>query len=58
MEISSCGDCRFRVLKGGIWDDHPRWLRTDIGDEGKTNLWTDTTGFRCARVLSPCVQSR
>ena len=47
------GDCSRRVLRGGSWNDDPRWLRSAVRDRVATDIRSYTLGFRVARTLVP-----
>ena len=47
------GDCGYRVLRGGSWDDKPGNLRTASRGRGTTDDRSDSIGFRVARTLTP-----
>ena len=49
---TSGGDCRSRVLRGGLWQDSPRRLRSDLRnryDAGRRSL--SSVGFRVVRTI-------
>jgi formylglycine-generating enzyme required for sulfatase activity len=41
-----------RVLRGGSWDDEPRWLRSAARSCTNPQVRNDTWGFRLARTLT------
>ena len=47
------GDCSWRVLRGGSWLGHPRYLRSALRDRYSTGLRSLYDGFRVARTLTP-----
>jgi formylglycine-generating enzyme required for sulfatase activity len=49
---TSGGYCGHRVLRGGSWDDGPRYLRAAIRYKSGTGLRGIFNGFRVARTLS------
>ena len=47
------GECGRRVLRGGSWDDDPRFLRSANRDWYSTGYRNYYLGFRVARTLTP-----
>ena len=47
------GECGRRVLRGGSWDDSPRYLRSAYRGRGTTGGRIIIAGFRVARTLTP-----
>ena len=47
------GDCSLRVLRGGSWDDNPRYLRSAIRFRITTSNRYYYNGFRVARTITP-----
>jgi formylglycine-generating enzyme required for sulfatase activity len=45
------GDCRVRVLRGGSWDNYPRFSRSADRDGLTSDLRNSDFGFRVARTL-------
>ena len=45
------GNCGRRVLRGGSWDNGPRYLRSGNRSRGDAGLRLDNDGFRVARTL-------
>ena len=45
------GDCARRVLRGGSWDDLPRFLRSANRNWYTAGFRLDDVGFRVARTL-------
>ena len=50
---TSGGDCTARVLRGGSWDDSPRFLRSAYRFRFSTGNRNNFDGFRIARTLTP-----
>ncbi|MBK7849361.1 MAG: SUMF1/EgtB/PvdO family nonheme iron enzyme [Zoogloea sp.] len=46
-------DCSNRVLRGGSWDDNPRFARSAVRGWSSTGRRDSDLGFRLARTLSP-----
>ena len=46
-------DCALRVLRGGSWDDGPRYLRSPDRGRSSTTGRGDRHGFRVARPVTP-----
>ncbi|WP_210168252.1 SUMF1/EgtB/PvdO family nonheme iron enzyme [Prosthecomicrobium hirschii] len=50
--VNTTDDCKYRVLRGGSWDDDPRYLRAAVrGRYNPGNRYFDN-GFRVARTLT------
>jgi formylglycine-generating enzyme required for sulfatase activity len=47
------GACTRRVVRGGSWDNLPRYLRSAYRNRNGTDFWYYTFGFRVARTLTP-----
>ena len=47
------GDCSVRVMRGGSWTNHPRFLRSASRDRSITSGRGLYYGFRVARTLTP-----
>jgi len=47
------GECKYRVLRGGSWNDSPRYLRSAYRLGSSPDFRYNTIGFRLARTLSP-----
>lgn len=47
------GGCRERVLRGGSWDNNPRYLRSADRVRNETGNRINNFGFRVARTLAP-----
>jgi formylglycine-generating enzyme required for sulfatase activity len=45
------GECRNRVLRGGSWNDDPKYLRAANRHQGAADARTNALGFRVARTL-------
>ncbi len=45
------GDCSGRVLRGGSWDNFPRYLRSAYRNRNTSNATNFNLGFRLARTL-------
>ena len=48
-----CGDCAWRVLRGGSWIDSRSFLRAARRFESNVGIRNDDLGFRAARTLTP-----
>jgi formylglycine-generating enzyme len=44
---------KVRVIRGGSWDDDPRWLRVSSRDRSDADERGDDVGFRCVREVFP-----
>jgi formylglycine-generating enzyme required for sulfatase activity len=49
----TAGDCKYRVLRGGAWNDYPRFLRAAFRGKNSTGFRNFSLGFRLARTLNP-----
>ena len=49
----SGGDCAYRVLRGGSWDNEPWYLRSAFRSGSRTGVRSSYAGFRVARTLAP-----
>ena len=47
------GDCSDHVVRGGSWDDEPRYLRSAFRYGNAAGLRDNGLGFRLARTLTP-----
>ena len=47
------GDCSYRVMRGGSWNDSPRNLRSASRLRNTTGYRSNSNGFRVARTLTP-----
>ena len=47
------GDCGYRVLRGGSWDDRPRNLRSAYRGWNSSGDRSNDIGFRVVRTLAP-----
>ena len=47
------GDCAKRVLRGGSWNNPPRFLRAAYRYRNSTGNRVNYFGFRVARTLTP-----
>jgi formylglycine-generating enzyme required for sulfatase activity len=47
------GDCRWRVIRGGSWNNLPQDVRAAIRDNIAPDYRYNYLGFRVARTLSP-----
>jgi formylglycine-generating enzyme required for sulfatase activity len=52
--VASLGrDCTYRVIRGGTWEDGPRFLRSAHRSGGTRVASDPSTGFRLGRTLAP-----
>jgi formylglycine-generating enzyme required for sulfatase activity len=47
------GDCKWRVIRGGSWNNLPQDVRAAIRDNIAPDYRYNYLGFRVARTLSP-----
>ena len=47
------GNCSWRVVRGGSWNNEPRFLRSADRSMGGTGDRDGSAGFRVARTLAP-----
>lgn len=47
------GDCSRRVLRGGSWTSHPRWVRSARRSPVASDYRYDGSGFRLAQDIEP-----
>jgi formylglycine-generating enzyme required for sulfatase activity len=43
------GDCKYRVIRGGGWNDSPKSVRVDIREGNLPDFGYMTVGFRLAK---------
>jgi formylglycine-generating enzyme required for sulfatase activity len=46
------GDCSYRVVRGGSWDDTPGYLRSAVRGRSTSEIRNYNLGFRVARTLT------